>query len=306
MGYRSPLSRLPESASGLTKQEYKITSADGIEVSLWRIATCSAGENSTRQPAMIYVHGGAFIFRNIDMKTVILDKFNNSLVSRLGLDPLHEAGCVLLYVSYRIATEKPFPAPAEDVYAAYKYTLTHAAELGILEDKICIMGVSAGANLAWVATHMALDRGLSGSCGLMAIYPMLDPDTTWNKHEGETRQDEKDTLRRGWDRYLSRLHGLPAEQQKYARLLLLSTKDLDRLPPTHVDVGSHDYFKEEVLRAMDMLRDANINLTAKVLEGMPHNFESGLYKLEPRNEVLQKTWDSRRLFLQKIFGLRGL
>ncbi|KAH8758054.1 Alpha/Beta hydrolase protein, partial [Diaporthe sp. PMI_573] len=134
----------------------------------------------------------------------------------------------------------------------------HAAELDILEDKICIMGMGAGANLAWAATYIALDRGLPGLCGLVAIYPMLDPDTRWDKHEGATQQGEKDTLRCGSDTYLSRLQGLPAEQQKYARLLLLSAEDLGRLPPTYLDVGSHDYFKEEVLRAVEMLKDANI------------------------------------------------
>ncbi|KAH8761516.1 hypothetical protein F5883DRAFT_646977 [Diaporthe sp. PMI_573] len=50
------------------------------------------------------------------------------------------------------------------------------------------MGISAGANLAWAATYIALDRGLPGLCGLVAIYPMLDPDTRWDKHEGATQQ----------------------------------------------------------------------------------------------------------------------
>ena len=232
-----------------------------------------------------------------------MDKFNSTLVSRLGPDPLHEVGCVLLYVSYRIATEKPFPAPVEDVCAAYDYALTHADELGILEDRICIMGISAGANLAWAATSMAGDGGLPGPCGLVAIYPMLDPDTTWDKHEGDTQQQEKDTLRRGWDMYLSRLQGLPAEQQKYAKLLQLSPEDLDRLPPTYLDVGSHDYFKEEVSQAVEMLKDGNVKVTAEVLEGMPHGFESRLYKQDPGNGVLQMAWGARRLFLQNILDV---
>jgi acetyl esterase/lipase len=151
-----------------------------------------------------------------------------------------------------------------------------------------------------------LDRGLPGSCGLVAIYPMLDPDTTWDKHEGATQQGDKDTLRRGWDTYLSRLQGLPAEQQKHAKLLLLSAEDLGRLSPTYLDVGSHDYFKEEVLQAVKILKDANVKVTAEVLEGMPHSFESRLYKLDPGNEVLQKAWKARRLFLQKIFGMPDL
>lgn len=57
------------------------------------------------------------------METVDLDRFNGTLIRRLGPDPLHDLGCVLLYVSYRIAGEAAFPSPIEDVLAAYEFTL---------------------------------------------------------------------------------------------------------------------------------------------------------------------------------------
>ncbi len=223
-------SRLLEPAPGLTRREHKIKSKDGTEISLWRIAS-SASPEGTPQPALIYAHGGAFILRNIDISTVDLARFNTHLTHRLGPDALHTLGCVMLSVSYRLATESPFPAPAEDVCAAYEYAREHADDLGILADEICIMGVSAGGNLAWAATHMALDQGLPAPCGLMALYPMLDPDTTWGKFKLLVGLGATSILRRGWDKYLAGLSHVPEPQQKYARLLQLPREDLAKLPP---------------------------------------------------------------------------
>ncbi|KAF5234152.1 hypothetical protein FANTH_12254 [Fusarium anthophilum] len=236
-GYSSPLSRQKESSVRLVKERFAIPSRDGTEIFLWRIATCHANESSTPQPAIVYAHGGAFIHRNLNMEEVRLDKFNDSLIGRMGPKPLYDSGCVLLYVSYRIAGEAPFPKPVEDVYTAYEYALTNATTLGILKDKICFTGVSAGAHLALAATMMVMDQGLRAPCGQMLIYPMLDP---------EARLGERNDLAVGWERFLCNLDNVPVKLQKYARLLDLSPEDLAKLPPTYIDVGDQDPFHEEL------------------------------------------------------------
>ena len=299
MASTSPLSRLSEQAPSLTRQEHKITSIDGTEISLWRIAS-SANPEGMPQPALIYIHGGAFIFRNIDISTVDLATFNDHLIHRLGPDSLDPRGCVILYVSYRLATKSPFPAPVEDVGAAYEYALQHADDLGILSDKICLVGVRAGGNLAWAAVHMALDKGLPAPCGLVAISPMLDPDATWDKHRAPIRLEARDNLRRGWETYLVRLSDVPKPLQKYARLLQLSREDLAKLPPVYMDVGTEDCFAVEVLQAMEMLKGADVELDTQVVKGMEQSFEIPLYKKDPANKTLQRVWEARRSFLRKV------
>lgn len=298
--YTSPLSRRQEPATCLTCGKYTIKSGDGAEICLWRISTSAPNSSSTLQPAIVYVHGGAFIYRTVHMETVDLDRFNDALTRRLGTDPLHDLGCVLLYISYRIAGEAPFPAPAEDVYAAYEFARANADDLGILKNQICIAGVSAGGNLAWAATQMVVDKSLPPPCSLMLIYPMLDPDTDWPEHKGETRQAEKAVLSLGWATYLGDRGMLDSGQRKYAKLLDLSPGDLGKLPPVYIDVGGHDYFHAEVERAIYKL-EACTDVTARVWEGLSHNFESALYKDKHTRADLQKTWEFRREFLQRFW-----
>ncbi|KAJ6258157.1 hypothetical protein Dda_7074 [Drechslerella dactyloides] len=300
--YASPLSRRLEPAQGLTRREYKIASRDGTEISLWRVSTYWADKSSMLQPSIIYVHGGAFVMSNTDIGAIDLDAFNKKLISRLGKDPLDELGCVLLYVSYRVATACPFPGPPEDVCAAYSYALANAADLGILKDKICMMGISAGGNLAWAGTHMALDEGLPGPCGLIAIYPMLDPQATWAEHKEDALQYKKDKLHDAWAVYRSKIQDCPKNVQKYADLLQLPADDLSRLPPMYMDVGTNDYFMEEVLQAQEVLNQHNVKVIVVILDGMRHGFESQGKQDPGYDDALKKALQGRRSFIQQIWG----
>src|SRR6202011_1373728 len=86
-------------------------------------------------PVVLNMHGGAFCMYNADSFA--------SMDAGWSLD----LSCVVVSVDYRLAPEDPFPAGAEDCYAALLWTVSHADELAIDIGRLVVAGASAGGAL---------------------------------------------------------------------------------------------------------------------------------------------------------------
>ncbi|OAP53845.1 hypothetical protein AYL99_11968 [Fonsecaea erecta] len=320
MAFSSPLSpALGDEATGLTREEYKIKSLDGTEVSLWRIATRSAAATEDPKPALIYVSSGPgpLFPEAISVGTVNLDILNRALIDKLGPKPLHDAGIVLLSVTHRSGQGSPFSSPVADVYAAYEYALTHGDDLRIQPHNIAMVGLYASGQFVWSATHIAIDLGLPAPCGVMVIDPVFDPKANWETKEGFEPQsfprfDEQreQIVRRGqkegWDVVLRRVDftWFPAIVRKYIGLLQLSREDLSRLPPMFLDVGFHSPPKAEVHKAREMLAKANVEVFG--YEYLQMKSEHGLSPIfnrtkNGRREMVEKMRQDQRQFFEKVW-----
>ena len=102
----------------------------------------------TPAPCMVYIHGGGFVFEAAGSHY------------RHALTYAKEAHCVIVFVLYRLAPKYPFPYPQEDCYAALRWVIEHAEELGIDRSRIGIGGDSAGGTLTVTSCMMARDRAL--------------------------------------------------------------------------------------------------------------------------------------------------
>ena len=87
-------------------------------------------------PALLYFFGGGWVLGTIDTADGVSRSLANS------------AGALVAVAGYRLAPEHPFPAAADDCYAAVRWVAGHAAEIGADPARLAVGGDSAGGNLA--------------------------------------------------------------------------------------------------------------------------------------------------------------
>jgi acetyl esterase len=96
---------------------------------------------------IVYFHGGAWIFGNLDTHDCMCRMLANA------------SGCRVISVDYRLAPEHKFPASVEDAYAATKWVAANASGIGVDPARIVVAGDSAGGNLAAVVCQQAKTGG---------------------------------------------------------------------------------------------------------------------------------------------------
>jgi acetyl esterase len=115
---------------------------------------------------VVFLHGGDFASGSIDDAAQPAAEF----ASRLG--------ATVLTPAYTLAGEKPFPAAAEDAYAAIVWAHAQGEHQGWDARRIAIAGEEAGGNLAAVAALIARDRSGPALAAQVLVSPMLDPTLT--------------------------------------------------------------------------------------------------------------------------------
>ena len=133
--------------------------AGDLPVRLYRPASAAV---DAALPALVYAHGGGWVFGNLDSHDV--------LCAQLAL----EAGIAVFHVDYRLAPEARFPGAFDDVVAALKWVAAHGASVGIDPTRLAIGGDSAGGNLAAAASLWARDNGGPKLLMQLLAYPVTD------------------------------------------------------------------------------------------------------------------------------------
>src|SRR5688572_29759036 len=113
-------------------------------------------------PALVFFHGGGFVLGGLDMS----DRACRALANA--------SGCVVISVDYRLAPEHPFPAAADDAYAATSFVAENAASFGVDRARLAVGGDSAGGNLAAVVALRARDSGSPALALQLLVYPLVD------------------------------------------------------------------------------------------------------------------------------------
>lgn len=116
----------------------------------------------TPLPALVFFHGGGFVLGSIASH------------DRLCRIIAAEAECMVINVEYRRAPEHTFPAAADDALAAFRWVRDHAAELGVIADRIAVGGDSAGANLSAGVCLACAKTGEPAPRYQWLVYPVTD------------------------------------------------------------------------------------------------------------------------------------
>lgn len=211
-------------------------------------------------PALLWVHGGGYVLGNVEGD----DLYVKELVKAVE--------CVVVSVEYRLAPEHPFPAPIEDCYAALKWLGTHAAELGVAQERIAIGGASAGGGLAAGLALLARDRAEVKVAFQLLIYPMID-----DRNITQASETVPDTLLWsrehnliGWRSYLG---GEPGGKDVSPYAAAFRATDLTGLPPAYIPVGELDLFLHENVEYAQRLLEAGVATELHVYPGAYHGFD---------------------------------
>src|SRR5215813_13418817 len=118
---------------------------------------------TTALPVLVYYHGGGWVIGDLETHDVQCRQLTA------------EAGITVVAVDYRLAPEHKFPAAVDDAWAATRWVVSHASELGVDGGKLAVGGDSAGGNLAAVVALMARDAGNTPVIALQVLtYPVTD------------------------------------------------------------------------------------------------------------------------------------
>jgi acetyl esterase len=208
-------------------------------------------------PGLVYLHGGCWAMCGLETHDALCRRLANG------------AGCMVVSVDYRLAPEHPYPAPAEDAYAATRWVADHAAELGVDSARLAVAGDSAGGNLAAVVALMARDRGGPDLCHQLLIYPITDCsfETDSYRENAEGPLLTRDMMEVAWEWYLG---DTGRGHEAYASPL--RAENLAGLPPGFVLTAEFDPLRDEGEAYAARLRAAGVSVAQKRYDGMIHGF----------------------------------
>ncbi|HUX70267.1 MAG TPA: alpha/beta hydrolase [Cellulomonadaceae bacterium] len=183
-----------------------------------------------------------------------------------------QTGTAVAAVEYRLAPEWQYPAAVEDGYAGLGWLAGHGAEHGIDPSRIVVCGVSAGGGLAAAIALLARDRGGPHLAGQLLIYPMLDDrnDTASAVQMAGVGAWDRAANGTGWGAYLGDRAGGP-DVPGYAAPARV--EDLAGLPPTFLDVGSAETFRDEDVAYASRLWACGGDAELHVWPGGCHGFD---------------------------------
>jgi len=219
-------------------------------------------------PLLVYFHGGGWVIGSLETH----DRTCRALA--------RAADCAIVAIDYRLAPEHKFPAAAEDCFAAFRWAVAHAAELGADARRVAVGGDSAGGNLAAVVSQMARDRGGPTPVFQLLVYPVTDSrcESVSFRDNGEGYFLTADSMRWFWEQYL---RGSADAANPYASPAHAAS--LAGLPPALVITAEYDPLRDEGEAYAAALRGAGVSAETRRYDGMIHGF-FGMGELLPQGD----------------------
>ena len=198
-----------------------------------------------RDGVVLYIHGGGFTLGSSGISLPFLVELAQEL---------HIAS---FSVDYALAPERTFPAPQNDVLAAYQGLL----DLGIPGDQIILAGESAGGTLCLTLALMIKEKHLFPPRAIVAMSPVADCTVPGGEKVLEDLPDMSQTM------------ALYAPGQDPANPLLSPIfGDLENFPPTLLIAGGAEPLCSDSLRMAEALVKAGGEVELIVGRDMIHTY----------------------------------
>ncbi len=208
-------------------------------------------------PALVFFHGGGWVIGDLETHDVLCRQLTA------------EAGVSVVAVDYRLAPEHKFPAAVDDAWAATRWIVAHAAELGVDPGRLAVGGDSAGGNLATVVVLLARGQGGPALASQMLIYPVTDlaAETASYREFCDGYLLTRESMRWFKDHYVS-----TEEEAADWRASPLRARSLAGLVPALIVTAGFDPLRDEGQAYAERLRDAGVRVDYLCYGGMIHGF----------------------------------
>jgi acetyl esterase len=222
-----------------------------------RVCRPSGVADSAPLPTLVFFHGGGWVIGDLDTHDVLCRQLTA------------EAGVSVVAVDYRLAPEHKFPASLDDAWAATRWVVSHAPDLGVDPRRLAVGGDSAGGNLAAVVALLARDAGGPALALQVLLYPVTDVAAESRSYEefADGFMLTRDSMRWFTAHYLRK-----KEEAADWRVSPLRAPSLAGLPPALVVTAGFDPLRDEGEAYAVRLREAGVRVDYACYGGMLHGF----------------------------------
>ena len=239
-----------------------------IPVRLYRAKAAKPGD---AQPALVFFHGGGWVFGDIDTHDNLCRSLANS------------GDCTVLSVDYRLAPEHKFPAAADDCWAAFTWAYANAAKLAIDPARLAVSGDSAGGNLAAVVSMLAQRNGGPRIAVQILLYPTVDLAMNTDSFKQLGTGYNLTAAAMLWFRHL---YLNSANEVADWRASPLLASNIAGLPPAYIAVAGCDPLHDEGVAFAKLLERNGVPVTFRDFPGQMHGFASMSGFLKASDEVI--------------------
>ena len=208
-------------------------------------------------PAVLFFHGGGWVMGSLEGYDLVCRYF------------CARTGCAVIAVDYRLAPEHKFPAAVDDAWAATRWVVSHASELGVDGRRIAVAGDSAGGNLAAVVALLARDAADGAIALQVLVYPVTDLSSESKSYNdfAEGYMLTRDSMRWFKNHYLK-----SAGDAEDWRASPIRAKSLAGLPPALVVTAGFDPLRDEGAAYAARLTEGGVRVDYVCYGGMIHGF----------------------------------
>lgn len=239
----------------VTTKDFTIKTSVGTEIKLrWYSPVNKVASGS----AILYLHGGGRVGGSMELYDRIVSNF------------AYLSGVPVLSVDYHLSPEVQGETQAEEAFSALTWLKEQAIDLEIDENRIAVMGDSAGGGIAAATAILAREREVHLSHQIL-IYPMLDdrmivpderllPFAVWTYENNYT----------GWTASLGENRGGENISAVAAPGRLVK---FEGLATAFISIGDLDIFRNESLEYAGKLAKAGVPIEFHLHPGVPHGFD---------------------------------
>lgn len=245
--------------------------------------------HDARPGCIVFMHGGGWAFGSIDVQRQIPATLASTLKTRV------------LSVEYRLTPEHPFPAPLDDVVAAWRWAAHKADEDAAFAGPLSVSGDSAGANLAFATILREQRNGRRApDCG-MFFYGVYDCDTDTPSYLrfGEGYGLARAGMQKFVDWYApGQTDPEAARFDSLVSPLRASEAQLARLPPLYLCAAGLDPLLCDTVNMARKLDEAGVNYEVTVHEGVHHGF----MQITERLSEARRAYELAKEFYDRVTG----